>query len=169
MEPGREDRLPDFCQRCVNGLVHSHHGKTPNGLRLSGERSGAERDRCSRGFGQSLLMSRNMIGRYAWAEVLFNGPGLNQTESAEPEGPGASAVRSQPAPARTERKHDAGAGQTARGCLVDPSRLPRVTEPHASPASEASPVQAVVRRNSPVGQILVPRDGDSALPRATAT
>jgi hypothetical protein len=45
-------------------------------LRLSGERSEAERVRCNRGFGESLLMSRNMTGQYAWAEVLFNGPEL---------------------------------------------------------------------------------------------
>ena len=48
----------------------------PNGLRLSGERSGAERVRCSRGFGESWLMGRDMAGRYAWAELLFNGPEL---------------------------------------------------------------------------------------------
>ncbi len=48
--------------------------KSPNGWRLSGERSGAERVRCSRGFGESLLMSRNMPGRYASADALFNGP-----------------------------------------------------------------------------------------------
>jgi hypothetical protein len=42
-------------------------------LRLSGER---KRVRCSRGFGESLLVSRNTAGRYAWAGMLFNGPEL---------------------------------------------------------------------------------------------
>ncbi len=36
--------------------AHSNYpSPTPNGLRLSGERSGAERVRCSRGFGARLL------------------------------------------------------------------------------------------------------------------
>jgi hypothetical protein len=52
------------------------HFATPNVLRFSGERSAAERVRCNRGFGESLLMSRNMTGRYAWAVMLFNGPEL---------------------------------------------------------------------------------------------
>ena len=46
---------------------------SPNGWRLSGER---KRVRCSRGFGESLLMSRDITGRYAWAELLFNRPEL---------------------------------------------------------------------------------------------
>ena len=49
------------------------HGMSPNDLRLSGER---KRVRCSRGFGERLLMSRDMAGRYAWAGMLFNGPEL---------------------------------------------------------------------------------------------
>ena len=48
----------------------------PNGWRLSGERSGAERVRCSRVFGESRLMRRDMAGRYACAALLFNGPEL---------------------------------------------------------------------------------------------
>jgi len=43
-------------------------------LRLVAERCGAERVHGSRGFGESRLMSRDMAGRYAWAELLFNGP-----------------------------------------------------------------------------------------------
>jgi len=43
-------------------------------LRLSGER---KRVRCSRGFGESLLMSQNTPERYASADVLFNGPELS--------------------------------------------------------------------------------------------
>ena len=45
----------------------------PNVLRLSGER---KRVRCSREFGESLLMSRDTPRRYAGAGVLFNGPEL---------------------------------------------------------------------------------------------
>jgi hypothetical protein len=41
----------------------------PSGLRLSGER---KRVRCSRGFGDSWLMSRDMLRRYAFAAMLFN-------------------------------------------------------------------------------------------------
>ncbi len=47
--------------------------ESPNDLRLSGER---KRVRCSRGFGESWLVSRHMAGRYAWAGMLFNGPAL---------------------------------------------------------------------------------------------
>ncbi len=46
---------------------------SPNALRLSGER---KRVRCSRGFGESLLMSRDMLERYAGAGMPFNGPEL---------------------------------------------------------------------------------------------
>jgi hypothetical protein len=45
----------------------------PDGLRLSGERSGAERVRCSRRFRREVLMSWDMPGRYAWAAFPFNG------------------------------------------------------------------------------------------------
>ncbi len=66
----------------------------PNGWRLSGERSGAERVRCSRGFGESWLMSRDMAGRYAFAEMLFNVSGPASPETLETEGPGTFAVTS---------------------------------------------------------------------------
>jgi len=49
---------------------------TPNGLRFSGERSGAERVRCNRGLDANVLLSRYMRRRYAWAGMLFNGPQL---------------------------------------------------------------------------------------------
>jgi hypothetical protein len=45
---------------------HTGHWPTPNRRTIC----------CSRGFGESLLMSREMAGRYACAEVLFNGPEL---------------------------------------------------------------------------------------------
>ena len=50
----------------------------PNVLRLSGERppEGRARVRCSRVFGESRLMRRDMAGRYACAALLFNGPEL---------------------------------------------------------------------------------------------
>jgi hypothetical protein len=49
-----------------------------NDLRLSGER---KRVRCSREFGESVLVSRGMTGRYAWAGMLFNGPELALAEN----------------------------------------------------------------------------------------
>ena len=51
-------------------------------MRLSGER---KRVRCSRGFGDSLLMSRDMAGRYAWAELLFNAERIGAKRRAEME------------------------------------------------------------------------------------
>jgi hypothetical protein len=99
---------------------------TFNAMRLSGERSGAERVRCSHGFGESWLMRRNMAGRYAWAELLFNGPELHLPETVEMAGPGAPASRFRPTPARTERVHDAGAGYATGGCLPGPSHFSRV-------------------------------------------
>ena len=47
--------------------------ESPNDLRLSGAHM---RVRCSRGFGESWLVSRNMPGRYVFAEMRFNGPEL---------------------------------------------------------------------------------------------
>ena len=41
--------------------------------RLAAQRR-AQASPLSRGFGESLLMSRNMTGRYASADALFNGP-----------------------------------------------------------------------------------------------
>jgi len=56
--------------------VHICYSVPPNGLRFSGERSGAERVRCNRGLGASELLRGDTRPRYAWAEMLFNGPGL---------------------------------------------------------------------------------------------
>ena len=56
------------------------------------------------------------------------GRSLFWPKTVEPEGPGGHAVRSRPAPARMERKHDVGAGQTAGGCLPGPSHFSRVAE-----------------------------------------
>jgi hypothetical protein len=77
-------------------------------------------------------MRRDMAGRYAFAEMLFNASGLEPLEAVETEGPGAPAVRSLPAPARTERVHDAGAGCDAGGCLPGPSHFSRVAERFAA-------------------------------------
>ena len=112
----------------AGSLVVSHRSLSPNGLRLSGERSGAERVRCSRGFGESWLMSRGMARRYAFAGMLFNVSGRALVESVETKGTGASAAGSRPAPARTERVHDVGAGHTAGDRLPGPSRFSRVAE-----------------------------------------
>jgi hypothetical protein len=126
---------------------HSNLRLTPNGWRLSGERSEAERVRCSRGFGESLLVRRNMAGRYACTRMLFNGPELRRPEAVEPEGPGAPAARSLPAPARTERKHDAGPGQTAGGFPPGPSHFSRVAERLAAQRrAQASPLKPRVMR-----------------------
>jgi hypothetical protein len=73
-------------------------------------------------------MRRDMAGRYAFAEMLFNVSGLATLETVEREGPGALAVRSRPAPARMERAHDAGAGRDVGGCLAGPSHFSRVAE-----------------------------------------
>jgi hypothetical protein len=69
-----------------------------------------------------------MARRYAFAQMLFNVSGLAPLETVETEGPGAPAARSRPAPARTERVHDAGAGRGAGGCLPGPSHFSRVAE-----------------------------------------
>jgi hypothetical protein len=58
--------------------------------------------------------------------MLFNVSGLAPLETVETEGPGAPAARSRPAPAWTERVHDAGAGHDAGGCLPGPSHFSRV-------------------------------------------
>src|SRR6266511_4244441 len=99
--------------------------RSPNVLRLSGDGGEADGVRCSRGFGGRLLVSRNMTRRYARARMLFNGLKPELAEAIEPEGPGAPAVRSPPAPARMERKHYLGAGQTASGRQPGPRSFPR--------------------------------------------
>ena len=62
---------------------------SPNDLRLSGERppEGRTRVRCSRGFGESWLMRRNITRRYAFAEMQFNVSGLAPPETVETQGP----------------------------------------------------------------------------------
>ncbi len=69
-----------------------------------------------------------MTRRYAFAEMLFNVSRLAPPETVEAEGPGAPAARSLPAPAGTERVHDAGTGCGTDGCLPGPSHFSRVAE-----------------------------------------
>jgi hypothetical protein len=118
----------------VRGRVSIHHGScggprrgdqpcpgvllerlSPNVLRLSGERppAGRTRVRCSRGFGESWLMRRDIAGRYAMAEMLFNVSGIAPPETVETEGPG-----------RSCGEISAGAGQDETGarCGCGPRR-----------------------------------------------
>ncbi len=99
--------------------------ESPNGLRLSGDGGEADGVRCSRGFGESWLMSRNTRGRYAWAGMLFNGPNLRWPENVEPKGPGASAPGSRTVSAKTGPKHDIGASRIAGDRSPGPSNFSR--------------------------------------------
>jgi hypothetical protein len=86
-------RTPSDRSRPQEGLEVHAASTTPfrmasNGWRLSGERSGAERVRCSRGFGESWLMSRDMTRRYAFAEMPYNVSGLAPLEAVETKGTG---------------------------------------------------------------------------------
>lgn len=96
-----------------------------NGSRFSGERSAAARARRNCGLGARALVNGDTRPRYAWAGMLFNEPKLGCTEPVEPEGPGAPAARSPPAPARMTLKHFMGAGQTPAGRLPGPHTFPR--------------------------------------------
>jgi hypothetical protein len=73
-------------------------------------------------------MSRDITRRYAFAAILFNVSGLAPPETVETEGPGVPSTRCLPAPARTERVHDEGAGRDAGGCPARPSHFSRVAE-----------------------------------------
>ena len=99
-------------------------------------------------------MKRDMAGRYAFAEMLFNVSGLAPLETVESEGPGAPAVGSRPAPARTEGVHGAGAGHDAGDYLPGPSHFSRVAgrlaaqRRAAARRADASPLKPRVRRTT---------------------
>jgi hypothetical protein len=56
MELAGRTGCPDFRQRSANGLVHSHHGNTPN-VRLSGRDAKRSRNNTKRGY-RAPLQSR---------------------------------------------------------------------------------------------------------------
>jgi hypothetical protein len=89
------------------------------GAYLTGERSGAELVRGSRGFGESLLMSRDIPSRYVGAEVLFNGPELASAEAVEPEGPRGSCGQA-----------STGAGRDGTGARCVRGQPEEVADPH---------------------------------------
>ena len=83
-------------------------------------------------------MSRNMTRRYAWAGMLFNALKLESAEAVEPEGPGASAARSLPAPASVELKALSRCGPNCSWPPARPSLFSAVAERLAAQRLPAS-------------------------------
>src|SRR6266511_356688 len=69
-----------------------------------------------------------MTRRYAWAGMLFNALKLESAEAVEPEGPGASAARSLPAPASVELKALSRCGPNCSWSPARPSLFSAVAE-----------------------------------------